>query len=751
MTSPQSPSPGFGPTAGTALDEDTIHLPKIVSGPLSTVAPSVHAGMPKAGPGAQPRTPHVDRPPRKERWDGIGFRPDIQGLRAVAVMLVLASHAGLPFTEGGYVGVDVFFVLSGFLITSLLVKEVFDTGKISIAGFYARRARRILPAASAVTIVTVAAAWLWFPVTRLEEVMRDALAVIAYYINYRFVAQSTEYLNADQMPSPFQQYWSLAVEEQFYLVWPLLLIALLLAVRRAPRKLVVTGVILSVVIFAVSLAASVLITEASQPTAYYAGHTRAWELAAGAFLALTLPTWKRTPRAAAWILGMAGFGMIIASGLLYTEQTAFPGYTALLPVMGTVLVIAAGTAESGSNPVSSLLGTRPFQFVGKISYSLYLWHWPILILGPLALGIDSSLKLNLVLMVVAFAAAQLSYEYIEEPVRNWRPLRTSNLWGIACGVVCSLLGVAMIVVLTNVFPKADMGDEDVDLAAVEQVENEDDLEERLREGLETTTVPNDLKPALANTNADRPVTYPAGCHLDFEVAELPDDCAYGDTESDTTVVLIGDSHGAQWFPALEAIASNNGWKLISRTKSACTPVSVRVESTQHDGEYAECWDWKQNVFDEVDELRPDLVVIGSSDSTTLTGVPLDDAAGEWESGWTATLDRVTAAAGAVVTLTDTPWKTDEAAPDCLALHTDSVQTCLEEDPYAIAHEDFREAGLAAQGAAGVTVVDTADWFCVEGGCPLIVGDLLVYRDGHHISTPYATSLSPLLAERLPQL
>jgi peptidoglycan/LPS O-acetylase OafA/YrhL len=680
---------------------------------------------------------------RRERWDGMGFRPDVQGLRAIAVGLVLLSHAGFAFASGGYVGVDVFFVLSGFLITSLLVKEVFDSRRISIAGFYARRARRILPAASAVTIATALGAWLFFPVTRLEAVMQDALAVIVYIVNYRFVSEQTEYLNAGQRPSPFQQFWSLAVEEQFYVVWPLLLLALLLAVGRNPRRLVRAGVVCSVLVFAATLALSVLVTERSQPTAYYAAHTRAWELAAGAFLALTLPRLKRTPQGLARALGIAGLAAIIASGVLYTEATPFPGYTALAPVLGTAAVIVAGSA-AGRNPVSSLLGTGPFQFFGRISYSLYLWHWPILILVPLAFDAEPSLPLNLLLLAATVGVAQLSYAYIEEPMRNWKPVKRSDGAGLLLGLACSVLGLAMVLALTQAFPKTG-ADDTADLRAVEPVADQADLEAHLREGLEVANVPDDLAPPLAGINADQPETYTDGCHLEFEDVELSDDCAYGDPDSDIEVILVGDSHAAQWFPAFEALAEQEGWKLVNRTKSACPPVSIRVDSTVNAGEYTECWDWRQEVFAEIDELRPELVVFGTENADRFAA---EDPAAAWADGWTETLDRAGAAANTAV-LTDTPRSTDEAAPECLSLHMDAPGECLDRDPYALTQPELRAAALDAQEASDAVVVDTGPWFCLDEQCPLVVDGIAVYRDEHHISTPYAAFLSEVLAQALP--
>jgi peptidoglycan/LPS O-acetylase OafA/YrhL len=750
MTSPQPPGPQPRAAVGNGVNEQTLHLSTVAPGTVPPrTAPSPYPARPAfraappptaaAGPAPAPAPPTA-----RPRWEGMGFRPDIQGLRAVAVTLVLLSHAGFGFAEGGYVGVDVFFVLSGFLITSLLVKEVHDTGRISIAGFYARRARRILPAASAVTIASIIGAWLWFPITRLEAVLQDAFTVIVYVVNYRFIAQETEYLNADQMPSPFQQFWSLAVEEQFYVVWPLLLLGLLALVKRRPDRLVRTGIAFASVIFAISLVLSVYVTQQSQPVAYYAAHTRAWELAAGALLALSLPALKRTPKHLAWVLGIIGLGAIICSGVLYTDGTPFPGYTALLPVAGTALVIIAGTAK-GTNPVSSLLGTGPFQFVGKISYSLYLWHWPILILIPLAVGAEQGPVLNVVLLLGAVAVAQFSYEYIEEPFRKAK-LMARPVPGIGAGVLCSMIGLAVLLAFTTVYSKVPQNQEPVDFGAIEQAADDEQIKEQLRAALELTQAPDELTPALADVANDEPVIYGDGCHVDTDGVDLPDDCAYGDTDSATVVYLFGDSHAAQWFPAMEALAVDRGWKLVPRTKSACTPVSVAVDNSTLDREYTECADWRDKVFEELATVQPALIVIAGSDAAPVVDASEGGGLGRWRNGWGETLGRIPDATK-VAALTDTPWSFDLSAADCVSLH--SLAEC--NDDYGIEFTERRETGIEVQQGAGATVIDTSAWFCVDGQCPVVVGDLLVYRDNHHMTTPYATSLAEVLGAALPQL
>ncbi|GAA2144391.1 acyltransferase family protein [Glycomyces algeriensis] len=763
MTSHQPPGPQPRTAAGNGVDAETIHLGVTAPGrapapPRRTAAtaPSPYPARPAfrapAPPPQEPApAPAPSRPAPRPAWEGIGFRPDIQGLRAIAVILVLLSHAGFGFAAGGYVGVDVFFVLSGFLITSLLIKEAFGTGKISLGGFYARRARRILPAASLVTIATVLGAWLWFPVTRLEAVMQDAFTVIVYAVNYRLIAEETEYLNADQMPTPFQQFWSLAVEEQFYLVWPLLLIGLMFLAGRSPRKLVSTGLAACAAIFAISLILSVFVTEQSQPTAYYAAHTRAWELAAGAILALTLPTWRKTPKALAWILGIAGLAMVVAAGVMYTEDTAFPGYTALLPVAGTMLVLIAGSTRSG-HPVGSLLSTGPFQFFGKISYSLYLWHWPILILIPLAVDAEPTVGLNVVLLIAAVGIAQLTYQYVEEPLRKSRSIQASNMWGLVTGVVCSVLCIAMVVMMTVGFAKVPPEDEPpVDLEAVEEAEDLSEIEMRLQEGLSVTSTPDDLEPSLTSAGADTPAIYGDDCHLDSETVEPPSECAYGDTESGTVVVLMGDSHAAQWFPALEPLAEAQGWKLLSRTKSSCGPADITPYNSILEREYTECDQWRDSVISEIEEIEPAMVILSGEDSPSLADGE-DSSPEAWAEAWTSTLGRITAAAGQTVTLTDTPRSpTGDSIPECISIHQDEVQECVLDRAEAVDDSGNREAAMGVAQESGATVIDTVGWFCISGQCPVITGSTLIYRDSHHMSTPYSRSLSTLLGDALPKL
>src|SRR4051812_15978838 len=340
------------------------------------------------------------------------FRPDIEGLRAVAVIGVLLFHAGLPGAPGGYVGVDVFYVISGFLITGLLLREFGSNGRVSLTRFYARRLRRLLPAALAVIVLTLAASYWLLSSVRFPGVAIDAAAAAAYVSNYRFALNATNYLAAGGEPSPLLHYWSLSLEEQFYLIWPLLVIV-------ASRYLSRVGFTVLLVLIAIaSLVSSIYWTDIAQPWAFFSLPTRAWELAAGGLLVvLAAPLAARLPRPVLAGSGLLGIALILLSFVVINTSTPFPGVAAIVPVLGAVLLILGG--EARSTFVARALGIRIARWLGRISYSLYLWHWPLLILVPILIGRDD-LPIRLVIALFAIAVADVSTRWIEVPIREGR-------------------------------------------------------------------------------------------------------------------------------------------------------------------------------------------------------------------------------------------------------------------------------------------------------------------------------------------
>jgi peptidoglycan/LPS O-acetylase OafA/YrhL len=361
------------------------------------------------------------------------FRPDVEGLRAIAVLLVVLDHAGVQVMHGGYVGVDVFFVLSGFLITGLLLREHKRLGQVSLPEFYARRARRILPASTLVVVSTVTATFLLLGTNRAIRVATDGQWASLFAANLRLIQQGTNYLSAQLPPSPLEHYWSLAVEEQFYLVWPSLF-WLVIALTRGRRPRTSLAVILAGVITA-SLTWCIWQTGRDGTVAYFSPLTRAWELAAGALLAVGVPIVLRLPVRLGVAFSIVGVLAIPAAGLLFDTNTPFPGYAVVLPVGGTFLAVAGGTIAP-TRGLEGLLATRPLQWLGKRSYAWYLWHWPLLVIAAGRIGHPVTALENVGLCLIALGLAAISFSLIEHPIHRSTRLMTRTPWlSVALGAV----------------------------------------------------------------------------------------------------------------------------------------------------------------------------------------------------------------------------------------------------------------------------------------------------------------------------
>ncbi|GAA2861640.1 acyltransferase [Actinoplanes cyaneus] len=651
------------------------------------------------------------------------FRSDIEGLRAVAVLLVVLSHAGVPLMAGGYVGVDVFFVISGFLITSLLLREAAAQGRISIGRFYARRALRLLPVAAVVLISTLIAARLWLPATRIGELSRDALSAAGYVANLRFAEIGTDYLNADAPPSPFQHFWSLAVEEQFYLLWPLLLML-------PRRKPLLAGLVLA------SFTAGVLVTARSAPWAYFGPHTRAWELGVGALLAVF------GVRARSRVLGGAGLVAIVIAALWFDDATPYPGMYALLPVAGAAAVLAGGFSP---------LAARPLQAVGRLSYGWYLWHWPLLLIGPAALGLDPSLPLALALAAAALGLSWVTYHLVENPVRHQPRLRArpARALGLGAGLSAAVAATAVTIALLPHLVPAGASIRDLRVTTAGAADPYAVITRTVRASRATTELPANLEPALTAVNADKARVWPDGCHVEADAVVAPDGCVYGDPASPTTVVLFGDSHAAQWFPAVERVAIEHRWKLVSLTKSSCSAADLRLWHGGRLREYTECARWRASAMARFAALKPSLVVIGSSFNYRPVDTARDEGA-QWTAAWRRTFGAFTGMGARVALIKDTPYF-DERVPVCLARQArlKRINRCGASVTEAL-RGPAQRAALAGLTDPRVTQIDPVPWLCSATFCPAVVGNVLVYRDSNHLTTTYAQTVSPLLDRALPQ-
>ncbi|HEV2093271.1 MAG TPA: acyltransferase family protein, partial [Rubrobacter sp.] len=487
---------------------------------------------------------------------GGGFRPDVEGLRAVAVVAVLLYHAGVPSAGGGYVGVDVFFVISGYLITGLLLRELEKTGTISLARFYSRRAKRLLPLSVVVLASVVALSWLLFDPVRMDETSFGVLAAGVYAMNWLLAVEAADYFAAGLQASPVQHFWTLAVEEQFYLVWPALLLLVGWWCSRTGRGLRPTLAFVLGGVAAASLAYSAYLTGAEAGAAYFSTLTRGWELALGGLLALApASALGRLPGWAAGALAWAGLAAVAFAAHRFGDDTLFPGTAALIPTLGTAAIIAAGSGAWSAASPSRLLAFGPVRHVGRISYSWYLWHWPPLVFAAEVWGKLSPTE-GLAVLAVSYVPAVLTHRFVERPFLHSRRLSRYPRKALALGGACTATSIGLgflLFALTPIVPEAPEGG----VAGAAALRGGHSIQ-KSAEAVHPT-------PREAEKKKNRPRMYADGCHLDLPETESPA-CVYGNPSSDTTVVLFGDSHAMQWFPALNELAKERDWRLLGFSK-----------------------------------------------------------------------------------------------------------------------------------------------------------------------------------------
>jgi peptidoglycan/LPS O-acetylase OafA/YrhL len=702
------------------------------------------------------------------------FRPDIEGLRAVAVLAVVLFHAEVPGLAGGFIGVDVFFVISGFLITGLLWREVSATGTVGLRRFYGARARRLLPASATVGVVTAIGAAVLLPPLQAPSVLQEGIASALYVSNYWFILEGVHYFGGHLPPSPFQHYWSLGVEEQFYLVWaPMILgTAWLIRLMRRGTKAQTTSapssrtpylVVLALVVF-VSFAMSLVITYVMPAVAFFSLPTRAWQLAVGGLIALTAGQWRRLPPLAAAMAGWAGLAVILLACTFLSAATLYPGIAALLPTLGAALVIGAGCATPAQG-CGRVLGLAPMRAIGRISYSWYLWHWPVLVLAPVLLGHPLGLPARLVAALVSGGLAVLTLRFIENPLRFAAPIRRSALASLALGGVATAVAVCVGMVLLGRVPvpvgrgpaatalaitaAPPLTGTNIDAydAAVQNAFAQ--VQAAVAASSDLKAVPSNLNPPLAAAAAEQKEYLFNGClRTPFQGGQP--ECATGDTASATTVALVGDSHAAMWDPAFQQIAEQRHWRLELLSKGACPPMDVPITNHLFSGlveHFEHCEQWRGQIMARLRAEHPRLIVLsmwrgyGSGNGNGwLSGFTAFDPA--WIDSLTRLVQQLRGTGAQVLVLGPVPAP-DTSVPVCLSSHLDDATACSPARSTAV-----NRAGIAAETAAtaagGGQYTDLTELFCTTDRCPVIVGNTLVYFDWEHLTLEYSRLLAPVI-------
>jgi peptidoglycan/LPS O-acetylase OafA/YrhL len=643
---------------------------------------------------------------KSNRLTNIQFRPDIEGLRAIAVSLVVFRHAGLPFLQGGFIGVDVFFVLSGYLITALLTKELNSSGRVNLSRFYARRIRRLLPASSLVVVfVCLIQSITASPIAQFA-VLKAALATMVYSSNIYFAHIQLYYFAQSYATNPLLHTWSLGVEEQFYFIWPIFLLLL----WRLVAKFRIRILVLLAITF-VSFTSCILLTALNPVTAFFESPARAWEFSLGGLLSLVPLPWLTAHETLCKWFGIAGLIILILSSALIKDSSSFPGYIAAIPVLATVAILQAGAGAPGSL-VPRLLNLRLLQYLGGISYSLYLWHWPVLVMAREIYPTNSP-AVRAAGVILTFLLAAMTHVTVENPVRFNSFLVSSSSLSLRMAGLSSVICI---------------GGLGIWWAALNQ-------STQFRK--------------FDKVRKDVPSLYGMGCRADWSDA-TPRVCSFGEiSKPESTVVLFGDSHAAQWFPALKDIAESRHWKLVTIIKSACSPMNIGSSSMDTTRAIKACDQWRKLAITAIQAMHPDIVIMSSSSRYSRHDSPELIDASVWEKGSRDTLIAIARQGTAVRLIRDTPHANYDVT-SCLAqLAWNGRASCpplirasaLSSDIY---HAEVR----AAANITNVRIIDMSDVICGRDSCEMEEGDLLVYQDGDHLTSSYVQSLANVLQTQL---
>lgn len=648
----------------------------------------------------------------------LGYRGDVEGLRAIAILLVVACHAKVTALAGGFVGVDVFYVLSGYLITGLLVQEIHTRGELRFANFYGRRMRRLMPAMLLMLLVVCVLGRLLLAADGQSEQALAATSAAVWLSNFHFAFANMDYFAPGAETNLFLHTWSLGVEEQFYLVWPLLAVLAMGAWTGAKRKPTLARLKYAFgAVFVLSLALSLYWTWHSPRLAFYMMPSRAWQFALGALvlLAVGTPNFQTgaQPPSRRWsiVAGWAGLAMILASALLINGAMPYPGYWALLPTLGTALALTAVGGAHDPFQANRWLAARPLQAIGRVSYSWYLWHWPVLLLGTQLIDAHSGWN-RLLLVVLSLVIASLSYRYFETPIRHYKQLLAKPRMAVFVGLAIMILAGSFTLRWQSA------------------------AQARMQQ-------PVQLRYAVAHFDA--PVIYGMGCDDWYRSARV-EVCAFGDKDARHTAVVIGDSVGLQWFPAYARVFDRPNWRLLVLTKSSCPMVNDPFFYARISREYTVCNAWRKAALRDIASQNPDIVVLGSTFTYPFTHQ-------QWIDGTRDVLQVLEGHAKQIYVMRATPVPAFDG-PSCLAPRSWLYRTLSQHAKCArlVQSKQFddvwRWLHTAIQPFPNVHLMDMNQYVCPNHVCHAELDGKIVFRDDMHMTASFATSLAPQVGTAL---
>lgn len=644
------------------------------------------------------------------------FRPELEGVRVLAAFLVAVYHIWLGKVSGG---VDVFFIVSGYLITTSLLSRIIREGTINILEYYLGLVRRLLPLALTVIGFIVVMSILVIPQARWHELIPELFATVFYYENWQLAFNTVDYLAQNNDASPFQHFWALSLQGQFYVTWPFIIfIAYFLARKlfKTPMRKTLLGLL--VVLFIASLSYSIFKTNTNQPWAYFDSFARVWEFSLGGMLALLLP-YLQFHKAVHIVIGWIGAAIIAFTGLLLPVSDVFPGYAALLPTTGVILVIVSAE-HSSAYGVQRLLGSKPLLFLGSVSYGFYLWHWPLLIFYYNYFDVDSvSILHGLGIMGIAFVLSFLSSRLIETPIRKINVRKAKKR--LAITVSCFLVPV----VITGIFWQGYVTNATKTVATISEPSQSGAMVINPEENEDYTDLlrgDEELIPTTMQAPSDLAFLYDREeCYSSTDEETLKK-CSFGTTDDpDFIVALVGGSHSGHWFPALEKLAEDMNFQLDVYNRDAC-----RFSTKDFDGKLSEsCMEWNDNLVEHLMEEPPD-VIFTTSTVAGSKSVP---------EGYVEMWQKFEGISH-ILAVRDNP-RMHEKIPQCI--EENGIEECAIPRSYNLADEIPWEntEGIPAN----VTFADLSDYFCDQETCYPVIGGVIVYRDEHHLTATYAETLA----------